>query len=141
MDPKALEEFKQHSELLRFYLGLVLQTVTLALGATSGVVAYLVKDEGGATPLRRSLALLPSGALCIGLGIGFLIQHAAAVELRDRLIQLARELGFGLAPHGNILVNALIGLGGLLVTVGGGLLVAAGVTGYRASVRADQTGS
>jgi hypothetical protein len=34
------EEFKHHSELFRFYLGLLLQTVTFALGATAGVVAY-----------------------------------------------------------------------------------------------------
>ena len=95
--PQAWEEFKQHSELFRFYLGLLLQTVTFALGATAGVVAYLVKEETGIVHSRRSLALIPPALLCLGLGIGFLRQRRAATELRNRLNELADELDFGLA--------------------------------------------
>jgi len=126
--PQAWEEFKQHSELFRFYLGLLLQTVTFALGATAGVVAYLVKEETGIVHSRRSLALIPPALLCLGLGIGFLRQRRAATELRNRLNELADELDFGLAPHGDVLINSLAGLGGLLAFVGTGLVLAAIVT-------------
>jgi hypothetical protein len=64
------------------------------------------------------LSLIPPTVLCLGLGIGFLRQRRAAIELRDRLVQLAVELKFGLAPHGDLLINGLSWLGILLVIDG-----------------------
>jgi hypothetical protein len=123
MDNIPLEEFKALSGLLQFYLGLVLQTVTMAMTVTSAVVAYLVKSEG--TPRRRALALSLPAALCGGLGVGFLGQRSATQELRDRLVVVAGKLGFGLAPHGEVLVSAVTWLGALLIVTALALVTAA----------------
>jgi len=125
MDGGLLEEFKAYLGLMQFYLNLVLQTATLAMTVTSGVVAYVVKGEG--LPRRRGFAMLLPAALCAGLGVGFLHQTSAAVELRDRLVKLAHELKFGLAPHGDILVSSLAGIGSLLLVTSIVLLIVAGV--------------
>jgi hypothetical protein len=110
-----LEEFKGYLTLMKDYLTLVLQTATLALTVTTGVAAYIVKGEGD-IHYRGVLLLLPA-ALCLGLGLGFTRQVAPAIELRDRLVALAKVLGFGLAPHGNILVGSLRGFGALLLAM------------------------
>jgi hypothetical protein len=123
VDPTLLEEFKTYSGLLEFHLGLVLQTVTLAMTVTSAVVAYLVKSDG--TLKSRAWALLLPALLCGGLGIGFVCQRGAAQELQDRLVELARELHFGLAPHAGILVNAVTWLGVMLIVTGLALVGAA----------------
>ncbi len=111
-----LEEFKSLVGLLQSYLTLVLQTATLAMTVASGVVAYMLKGEG--KPRQRAFGMLLPATLCTGLGIGFLLQISAANDLRERLVDLAKSLGFGLAPHGSILVSSLLGLGTLQLLTG-----------------------
>jgi hypothetical protein len=64
-----LAEFKELSELLRFYLGLVLQTVTFVLGATRAVFAYVVIVPERSPNGCYGFAI--PAALCLGMGIGF----------------------------------------------------------------------
>jgi hypothetical protein len=116
VDAAALEEFKTYTGLMQFYLNLVLQTFSVAMTVTAGIVAYVTKGDG--SPGKRGIALLLPAVLCGGLGLGFLFQTCAASELHDRVVDLAAKLGFGLAPHGQILVSALYGLGGLLLVTG-----------------------
>jgi uncharacterized membrane protein len=123
MVPDHIEEFKALTGLYQYYLGLTLQTVTLAMSVTSGVIAYAVKGDG--SPKRRAYALALPAVLCIGLGAGFLGQRVPAVELKSRLEALTKEFGFGLAPHGAILVNAVTWLGLLMLVTGIVLLIVA----------------
>jgi uncharacterized membrane protein len=123
MVPDHIEEYKALTGLYQYYLGLTVQTVTLAMTVTSGVVAYAVKGEGN--PQRRAYALALPAALCIGLGAGFLMQRAPAVQLKSRLDALTKEFGFGLAPHVSILVNAVTWLGLLMLVTGIVLMIVA----------------
>jgi hypothetical protein len=116
IDPRALEEFKQLIELLRFYTNLVLQTVTFVLTATSAVVAYAIKEPIEPSRVRYGYAI--PAVLCFGMGVGFLLNILPAIELIDRLRALSQVLKFGLAPHGNILIGALAFFGGVLTMVG-----------------------
>ena len=128
MPPNYLEEFKASVALYQNYLGLTLQTVTFALTVTSGVVAYVMKREGN--PQQQAFALVLPAALCIGLGAGFIGQRTAAIALKMQLEVLTAKLGFGLAPHGSILVNAVTWLG-LLMLVTGIVLLFVSVFQYR----------
>src|SRR2546422_940271 len=105
MDPTQLEEFKNLSALLTSYLTLVMQTMTLAMPVAGGMAAYAIKGDGKRS--ARAYALILPAALCGGLGAGFLLKHAAAVQLEQRLAELTVSLHFGVAPHASILVNAL----------------------------------
>jgi hypothetical protein len=108
-----LEEFRQLSESLRFYLTLVVSTSTLVLGATGLVLSNLLKKEGSLG--LRSLAFLLPAAMCLWLGVGLRKWIGAAVELRDRLHDLGEQLGFELGPRGGILVGTLESLGALFI--------------------------
>lgn len=118
MDTTLLEEFKSLVGLYSSYLTLLLGTFSMAMTVAGGVIAYLVKGEGETRSRQRGYALLLPATLCVGLGGGFAMQHTPATQLRDRLIELADRLNFGLPPHGDILVNAVAGLSALLLVVG-----------------------
>jgi len=120
-DQRALEEFKQLTELLRFYTNLVLQTLTFVLTATGAVVAYVIKDFKEAPYSPYGFAI--PAALCIGMGVGFLINVSAARGLLERLRELTNTLRFGLPPHGTILVGSLRFFGILLIATGLGLSI------------------
>ena len=81
-----LQEFNYLVELFRFYLGLVLETVTFVLGVTGAVVAYVLQD--GRSPSRWPGLIVPC-ALCVFVGAGFLAATPAAWELKLRVDALA----------------------------------------------------
>ena len=116
-----LVEYQELSELFRFYLGLVLQTVTFTLGVTGAVVTYVLKDRKSRDEV---FGLLIPAALCLAMGIGFLRGVFYSDELGSRLRELAGALRVGLPPHVNTLSGSLGFFGGLLLLVGIALLIA-----------------
>jgi len=115
MENIPLEELRELLELFRFYLGLVLETLTFVLGMTGAVAAYSIKDG---RPETRVYAMLVPCALCLFIGVGFLVGVYPAWELKVRVDQLARTLAFGLAPHTIALPWSLGVCGILLIGVG-----------------------
>jgi hypothetical protein len=111
----AFGEYSQLLELFRFYLGLVLETVTFTLGVTGGIVAYVLKERRSRNEV---LALSIPGLLCLGMGVGFIRSYFHVVELQERLDTLAGTLGVGLTPHVSTLSGALLGFGGVLALIG-----------------------
>jgi hypothetical protein len=115
-----LAEYGELSELFRFYLGLVLETVTFTLGVAGGIVTYVLKERKSK---EEVFGLVIPAILCLGMGIGFLRALGYISELRNRLGVVATALGIGLAPHVSTLSGSVWFFGLVLTSVGIGLLI------------------
>jgi hypothetical protein len=116
------EDYQRLSALFQFYLQLVLQAFTFALGIAGGVSAFVL---GWEVHSRRvvSYGLFLPAALCIGMGASFLLAVRSSHKLNDALQTLKSSLRRALAPHATNLTAALRWLGILLVICGAFIVI------------------
>jgi Leucine-rich repeat (LRR) protein len=116
-ETRQLEDYVRLSALFQFYLQLILQAFTFALGVAGGVSAFVL---GWDVHNRRQVAwsLLLPAALCLGMGFSFIFSVRSSRNLNDALQTLKCSLRRKLAPHATNLSHSLLWLGMLLVVCG-----------------------
>ncbi|GAA3620142.1 hypothetical protein [Flavivirga jejuensis] len=109
------QEFGVLTELYKFYLDIVLKSVTFVLGVAGAVIAYLLKEAK--THLSAYGLFVPS-ILCLGMGGGFLLSLKKAKELSVAIDNLHYKLDLVLKPHTEVLESSLFWFGILLMALG-----------------------
>ncbi len=109
------DEFRVLIELYKFYLDIVLKSVTFVLGIVGAVLAYLLKEAK--THLSTYGLFVPS-ILCLGMGGAFLLSLKKAKELSVAIDDLYYKLDLVLKPHTEVLESSLFSFGILLIGLG-----------------------
>jgi hypothetical protein len=118
-DQRDLEEFQRLTELFKFYLELVLKVFVATLGIAGGVTTFAL-TKNALDPQNSARAVLLPAALCLGMGLGFLVALRSSFQVGRALEDLKKVLKLRVAPHGANLWIALAGFGVLLLSVAAG---------------------
>ncbi len=120
--PCTPEQFHDLVELHKFYFEILLTSASFLLGVVGGVVAYVAKAHMPPPRVRLSLAVpaLLSTSAFVGYSGGYLKLR----DLESWILSCKATLGFGWAPHAEVLghlsllfaaVSALVSIGLLAI--------------------------
>jgi hypothetical protein len=101
-------EYEHLSDLYRFYLDLILKTILTFFVIATTVITLVLANRAEQPSIDWALGALAgfSGVLAVGAAKS----SKLVVELKERVDELAEQLGVGLAPHVQLLRGATLGL-------------------------------
>lgn len=108
------EEYKQLIDLFKFYLDLVIKTITATAAISGGIIAYVLKNDSCEKNFTCFGILLPV-FICFGIGLGFLQAIPSTKDLTKALTNLKASLHLELAPHTHNLTKTLRWSGIILI--------------------------
>ena len=117
-----LEEYKQLTDLFKFYLGLAVTTLNYTFLITGGVTAYILTGTSR-NPNVSAIGLLVPTFICLAIGLGFVRAIPSANELTQAMEVLKIRLNLVLPPHTENLTRTLQWAGVFLIVMSGSLFL------------------
>jgi hypothetical protein len=119
-DELLWRQYNLLSELYKFYLELLANSILVIFGITGGIVAYTFSNANN--PIIKWSLMLPL-LFCIAVAFLCLRGMRQAKELQQEIEVIRGKLHIGLAPHVDVLVYALLGAGIMFVLVAAAIFV------------------
>ena len=114
--PSEWDQFREMTELHKFYFELIIKNATLVLGIIGAIISYLVTSNFQGTH-KLWIALFIPIVTSFGTAFIGIVGAVKAYDLSKRVKEKQEFLGLSWRPHAEILPMSLIGLALLFLVI------------------------